>query len=41
MDDNFVIEWFRSYFGKPHLNEITLKPVLHFRFFGIWGTKFE
>lgn len=29
-NDNFVIEWLKQYFSKPHLDENSLKPVLHF-----------
>ena len=30
MNENFVIEWLKNYFDKPHLDEKALKPVLHF-----------
>lgn len=30
MNENFVIEWLKNYFDKPHLDEQALKPVLHF-----------
>ena len=30
MNENFVIEWLKNYFDKPHLTEQALKPVLHF-----------
>lgn len=30
MNENFVIEWLKDYFGKPNLDEQALKPVLHF-----------
>ena len=30
MKEDFVIEWLKKYFDKPHLNEQALKPVLHF-----------
>lgn len=30
MNDNFVIDWLKVYFDKPHIDEQELKPVLHF-----------
>lgn len=30
MNENFVIDWLKKYFNKPHLDEQALKPVLHF-----------
>lgn len=30
MNENYVIDWLKSYFDKPLLDEKTLKPVLHF-----------
>ena len=30
MNENFVIEWLKNYFDKPHLDEQALKPVFHF-----------
>lgn len=30
MNDNFVIDWLKHYFNKPHMDEKSLRPVLHF-----------
>jgi len=30
MQENYVIEWLREYFGEPNLKEEKLKPILHF-----------
>ena len=30
MNENFVIDWLKSYFDKPSLTEKKLKPILHF-----------